>query len=42
MSLNTVSALVVRLMDLYNIRVGSDEYAKSNESLRLNHLEIRT
>ena len=30
MSLNTVSALLVRLMDLYNIRVGSDEYAKAN------------
>lgn len=39
MSLNTVSALVVRLMDLYNIRVGSDEYAKSNESYGLTTLK---
>ena len=35
MGLNTVAALVVRLMDLYNIRVGSDEYAKANESYGL-------
>ena len=39
MSLETVSALVVRLMDLYNIRVGSDEYAKSNESYGLTTLK---
>ena len=39
MSLNTVSALVVRLMDLYNIRVGSDEYAKANESYGLTTLK---
>ena len=30
MELHTVAALVVRLIDLYNIRVGSDEYAKAN------------
>lgn len=39
MSLNTVSALVVRLIDLYNIRVGSDEYAKANESYGLTTLK---
>jgi len=39
MSLNTVAALVVRLMDLYNIRVGSDEYARSNESYGLTTLK---
>ena len=39
MTLETVSALVVRLMDLYNIRVGSDEYAKSNESYGLTTLK---
>ena len=39
MSLNTVSALVVRLMDLYSIRVGSDEYARSNESYGLTTLK---
>jgi DNA topoisomerase-1 len=39
MSLNTVAALVVRLMDLYNIRVGSDEYAKANESYGLTTLK---
>jgi len=30
---------VVKLMDLYNIRVGSDEYAKSNESYGLTTLK---
>ena len=39
MSQETVSALVVKLMDLYNIRVGSDEYAKSNESYGLTTLK---
>ena len=39
MNINTVSALVVRLIDLYNIRVGSDEYAKSNESYGLTTLK---
>ncbi len=39
MTLNTVAALVVRLMDLYNIRVGSDEYARSNESYGLTTLK---
>ena len=39
MSLNTVAALVVRLMDLYNIRVGSDEYARANESYGLTTLK---
>ncbi len=39
MTLNTVAALVVRLIDLYNIRVGSDEYAKSNESYGLTTLK---
>ena len=39
MSLHTVSALVVRLIDLYNIRVGSDEYAKANESYGLTTLK---
>ena len=39
MTLNTVSALVVRLIDLYNIRVGSDEYAKANESYGLTTLK---
>ncbi|MBI32001.1 MAG: hypothetical protein CMB72_05425 [Euryarchaeota archaeon] len=39
MTLPKVSALVVRLMDLYNIRVGSDEYAKSNESYGLTTLK---
>ena len=39
MSLETVSALVVRLMDLYNIRVGSDEYARLNESYGLTTLK---
>jgi len=39
MTLAKVSALVVRLMDLYNIRVGSDEYAKSNESYGLTTLK---
>ena len=39
MGLNTVAALVVRLMDLYNIRVGSDEYAKANESYGLTTLK---
>ena len=39
MTLNTVAALVVRLMDLYNIRVGSDEYAKANESYGLTTLK---
>ena len=39
MALQTVSALVVKLMDLYNIRVGSDEYAKSNESYGLTTLK---
>jgi DNA topoisomerase-1 len=39
MNLNTVSALVVRLMDLYSIRVGSDEYARSNESYGLTTLK---
>jgi DNA topoisomerase-1 len=39
MTLDKVSALVVRLMDLYNIRVGSDEYAKSNESYGLTTLK---
>ena len=47
MSLHTVSALVVRLIDLYNIRVGSDEYAKANESygpttLKSMHLKHNT
>jgi len=39
MTQQTVSALVVKLMDLYNIRVGSDEYAKSNESYGLTTLK---
>jgi DNA topoisomerase-1 len=39
MSVETVSALVVRLMDLYNIRVGSDEYARLNESYGLTTLK---
>ncbi|MBL6892798.1 MAG: DNA topoisomerase IB [Candidatus Poseidonia sp.] len=39
MALNTVAALVVRLIDLYNIRVGSDEYAKANESYGLTTLK---
>ncbi|MDA8758661.1 hypothetical protein N9M83_00310 [Candidatus Poseidonia alphae] len=39
MSLETVSALVVRLIDLYNIRVGSDEYARLNESYGLTTLK---
>lgn len=39
MTQETVSALVVKLMDLYNIRVGSDEYAKSNESYGLTTLK---
>ena len=39
MTLEKVSALVVRLMDLYCIRVGSDEYAKSNESYGLTTLK---
>ena len=39
MGLHTVSALVVRLIDLYNIRVGSDEYAKANESYGLTTLK---
>ena len=39
MNLNTVSALVVRLIDLYNIRGGSDEYAKANESYGLTTLK---
>ena len=39
MELHTVSALVVRLIDLYNIRVGSDEYAKANESYGLTTLK---
>ena len=39
MNLDTVSALVVRLIDLYNIRVGSDEYARSNESYGLTTLK---
>ncbi len=39
MTLQKVSALVVRLMDLYNIRVGSDEYAKSNASYGLTTLK---
>ncbi|CAI8233681.1 MAG: Uncharacterised protein [Methanobacteriota archaeon] len=38
MDLEKVSALVVRLMDLYNIRVGSDEYARTNESYGLTTL----
>ncbi|MDP6742589.1 MAG: hypothetical protein QF807_07480 [Candidatus Thalassarchaeaceae archaeon] len=32
-------ALVIRLMDLYHIRVGSDEYAKQNESYGLTTLK---
>ena len=40
MSLDTVAALVVRLMDLYNIRVGSDEYARANESYGSDHAQI--
>ena len=39
MSLDTVAALVVRLMDLYNIRVGSDEHARANESYGLTTLK---
>ena len=39
MKLHTVSALVVRLIDLYNIRVGSDEYAKANDSYGLTTLK---
>lgn len=39
MTLEKVSALVVRLMDLYHIRVGSDEYAKSNDSYGLTTLK---
>ena len=39
MKLSTVAALLVRLMDLYNIRVGSDEYAKANESYGLTTLK---
>ena len=39
MQLHTVAALVVRLIDLYNIRVGSDEYAKANNSYGLTTLK---
>ena len=39
MELHTVAALVVRLIDLYNIRVGSDEYAKANNSYGLTTLK---
>lgn len=39
MTLNKVSALVVRLMDLYHIRIGSDEYAKTNDSYGLTTLK---
>ena len=39
MSLDTVAALVVELMDLYNIQVGSDEYARANESYGLTTLK---
>jgi len=39
LTLETVSALVVKLIDLYNIRVGSDEYAKANESYGLTTLK---
>ena len=39
LTLDAVSALVVRLIDLYNIRVGSDEYAKANESYGLTTLK---
>jgi DNA topoisomerase-1 len=39
MKLHTVAALVVRLIDLYNIRVGSDEYAKANNSYGLTTLK---
>ena len=39
MTLHTVSALVVKLIDMYNIRVGSDEYAKANESYGLTTLK---
>ena len=38
MDLEKVSALVVRLMDKHNIRVGSDEYARTNESYGLTTL----
>lgn len=42
---NKVVALVVKLMDLYHIRVGNDEYAKKNKSyglttLKEGHMEI--
>ena len=35
MPLEKATAIVIRLMDLFHIRVGSDEYAKQNESYGL-------
>jgi len=39
MPFEKVVALVIKLMDLFHIRVGSDEYAKSNESYGLTTLK---
>jgi DNA topoisomerase-1 len=39
MPLEKVVALVIRLMDIFHIRIGSDEYAKENESYGLTTLQ---
>ena len=39
MPLDKTVALVIKLMDRYHIRVGSDEYAKENESYGLTTLQ---
>ncbi|HIG20905.1 MAG TPA: DNA topoisomerase IB [Candidatus Poseidoniales archaeon] len=39
MPLEKSVALVIKLMDLYHIRIGSDEYAKQNESYGLTTLQ---
>lgn len=39
MPLEKVVALVIRLMDIFHIRIGSDEYAKKNESYGLTTLQ---
>jgi len=39
MPLNKVLALVIKLMDLYHIRVGNDEYARKNKSYGLTTLK---
>ncbi len=36
---NKVAALVIKLMDIYHIRVGNDEYAKKNKSYGLTTLK---